>query len=62
MNRKIGLEDIVAVPVKCIVCEKMGSAPTLKHIIEDKETFLAKRIEEVGYIDVTCNNCEEKPR
>lgn len=56
----IRLEDIVYVPVKCELCEQESEAPTLKHILENKETVLSKMLEENGYVPIQCGACTKE--
>jgi hypothetical protein len=51
---EFNFSDIVYVPVKCESCNKEGQAPTLKQILENKETKLSQTLEELGYIPITC--------
>lgn len=57
--KQFNFEDIVYVPVKCESCGKEGQAPTMKHILENKENDLNKMLNELGYIPITCG-CKEE--
>lgn len=54
---KINLEDVVMVATKCEKCGVDGVAPTLKQILENKESILAQMIEKKGYADILCVDC-----
>jgi hypothetical protein len=51
------LEHIVLVPTKCEKCGVEGMAPTFKDILENKEAFLTKMLDNQGYADILCVDC-----
>jgi hypothetical protein len=57
---EFNFSDIVYVPIKCEDCKKEGQAPTLKQILDNKETKLSQTLEELGYIPVTCGCANEE--
>lgn len=60
MSQEFDLSQIVYVATKCTECGLEGVAPTLKHIIEDDNTFLSKMLDRLGYAEIHCGPCAEK--
>lgn len=55
----INLDDITFVPTECEKCGVEGVAPTLKPYLENKESVLAKMLEEYGHAKILCKDCAE---
>lgn len=51
------LEDVVLVATKCEKCGVEGQAPTFRQILENKESFLTKMLDDQGYADILCVDC-----
>lgn len=52
------LEDVVMVPTQCKKCQVKSTAPTFKQILKNKESILTRMIDDLGYVEIVCTDCQ----